>query len=145
MRPTRRGPPSRSGKLVAKETDIPAGVLNVIASSDNNVGAAAHDASRCGCRVVHGVDAGRAPDHGGGERNRETRVPRARGKDGVRHARRRRPEHGRNVLRVRGRVALGAGLRDHVAPCRAARPLRRSRRHRFRHARRRQIRRPVRP
>ena len=51
----------------------------------------ADDAPRRRRRVVHRLDAGRPPDHGRGERNREARVPRARRQVGVRAARRRRP------------------------------------------------------
>ena len=78
------------GKLIAEATDIPPGVVNVLASSDNAVGARADDASRRRRRVVHRLDAGRAPDHGGRERHREAGVPRARRQVGVRAARRRR-------------------------------------------------------
>ena len=44
----------------------------------------ADDAPRRRRRVVHRLDAGRPPDHGGGERHREARVPRARRQVGVR-------------------------------------------------------------
>ena len=78
------------GKLIAEATDIPPGVVNVLASSDNAVGARADDAPRRRRRVVHRLHAGRPPDHGGRERHREARVPRARRQVGVRDARRRR-------------------------------------------------------
>ena len=86
----------------------------------------AHHASRHRRRVVHRVDTGRAADHGRGERNGEAGVPRTRREVGVRRARRRRHQHGCAVLFLRDDLALGAGLRDHVASRRAPCSLRRS-------------------
>ncbi len=80
----------------------------------------ADDAPRHRRRVVHRFDAGRARNHGGGERHAEAVVPRARRQVGVRAARRRRRFDGRHVHRVRGDLALRSGLRDHVAPRGAA-------------------------
>ena len=105
----------------------------------------AHDPSRRRRRLVHRLDAGRAPDHGGGECDGEARVPRAGRKVGARDARRRRPGDRRAHGLLRDRFALGPGLRDHVTAARAARPLRRRRRPGELDVRRHPVRRPDRP
>ena len=47
------------GKLIAEATDIPAGVVNVLTSSDSDGRRRADDAPRRRRRVVHRLDAGR--------------------------------------------------------------------------------------
>ena len=124
------------GKLIAEATDIPPGRrerAHVVRQCRRR---RADHASRRRRRVVHRLDAGRASDHGCGERHREAGVPRARRQVGVRAARRRRRRDGGVVLLVRGDLALGSGLRDHLPSRRAARPLRRGRRPGARDARR---------
>ena len=81
---------TRLGRLVAEQTDIPAGVVNVVTSSDHLVGeeltlvaAGRHD-------LVHRLDRHRQADHGEGRGHAEARVPRARRQVGDDRARRRR-------------------------------------------------------
>ena len=119
---------ARASSSPRRPTSRP-GVVNVLDVVGQRGRRRADDAPRRRRRVVHGLDAGRAPDHGRRERDGEARVPRARRQVGVRPPRRRRRGAGGDVLLVRDDLALGSGLRDHVAPRRAPRSLRRGRRH----------------
>ena len=69
---------TRLGRLVAEKTDIPAGVVNVVTSSDHLVGeeltlvaAGRHD-------LLHRLDRDRQADHGEGRGHDEAGLPRAR-------------------------------------------------------------------
>ena len=92
-----KGPPDTPwatqtfARILAEETDIPAGVVSVITSSSVDVGGGAHHRSDDRHGELHRVHRNGAADHGGGERHREEGVPRARRQVGVHRARRRRP------------------------------------------------------
>ena len=116
------------GKLIAESTDIPPGVVNVLTSSDNAVGAelTTHPdvdvvsftgSTPVGRQIMAAASATvkRVFLELGGK---SAFVLLDDGDAAM----------AGDVLLVRGDLALGPGLRDHVAPRRAARPLRRGRR-----------------
>ena len=79
------------GRLVAEHTDIPAGVVNVVASSDHGVGEILATRPARRPRDLHRLDRNRPARDGVRLRHGEEGVPRARRQVGADRARRRRP------------------------------------------------------
>ena len=69
---------TRLGRLVAEKTDIPAGVFNVVTSSDHLVGEELTLSPAGGHDLVHRLDGHRQADHGEGCGHSEEGLPRAR-------------------------------------------------------------------
>ncbi len=84
----------RWGRIIAEKTDIPAGVVNIVPASDNDVAQllATDPAGRHG--VVHRFDGGRQADPAAVRRDHEAQHARAGRQVGVPGARRRRHGHG---------------------------------------------------
>src|SRR6476619_8651176 len=80
------------GELIANHTEIPAGVVNVLSGTDPEVGVALTTSGRRHDHV-HRLDAHRTGDHGRGQRDVQTSLPRTRGEVGRDRARRRRLRH----------------------------------------------------
>ena len=68
---------TRLGRLIAEQTDIPAGVVNVVTASDHLVGEELTAVAEGRPDLVHRLDGGRQADHGEGRRHHEAPVPRA--------------------------------------------------------------------
>ena len=100
------------GELIAKHTDIPAGVVNVLSSSDPAVGAALTTSPDVDLITFTGSTATGRPDHGRGQRHGQAGVPGAGRQVRDDRARRRRLRHRRD----------DGGVHDHArTPGRAAR------------------------
>ena len=100
------------GRIIAEQTDIPAGIVNVVTSSDHQLGAQLvhRPAGRHG--QLHRLHGHRPLGHGRGRTDVEAGLPRARRQVRVPRARRRGP---RRCVRVRGI------LRSSSTPVKAAR------------------------
>ena len=120
------------GQIIAEQTDIPAGVFNVVTSSDHKVGEALVVAPARRHGVVHRLDGHGTPHHGGGSTHGEEGVPRARREVGGDRARRRRPRVGSRRRVLRGLRARRPGLRDDHTHARVEEALRRGHRDRAR-------------
>ncbi len=107
---------TRLGRLVAEKTDIPAGVFNVVTSSDHLVGEELTDQPARRPHLVHRFDRHRQAHLREGRRHDEAPLPRAGRQVGRHRARRRRPrgEDGHGVHGVRARRP---GLRDGRPGC----------------------------
>ena len=114
---------TRLGRLVAEQTDIPAGVVNVVTSSDHLVGEELDDRARASTS-----SRSPAPPSTGkrimekGAADHEALVPRARRQVGRHRARRRRPRRRRSAWRCMRLRARRPGLRDADPHARAPRP-----------------------
>ena len=113
------------GQIVAEHTDIPPGVLNIVTSSDHQVGAQLSADPRVDLVSFTGSTATGRTDHGRGRRHHQEDVPRARRQVGAHRPRRRRPRPGRRRRRrLPGHLPRRAGLRHHqpaaAAPRRAS-------------------------
>ena len=80
---------TRIGRLICEQTDIPAGVVNVVTSSDHLVGEELTLSPEGRPDFIHRFDIGWQEDHGKGCSDHEAVVPGARGKVGRDRARRR--------------------------------------------------------
>ena len=100
-----KGPPETPwvtasiGALLAEETDIPAGVVNVLVVGGGR-SARRSSPTRGRHGELHRLHRRRPPDHGRGRRHREEGVPRARWEVGVHRPRRRPARSGGDVRRV---------------------------------------------
>ena len=103
---------TRIGRLIAEQTDIPAGVVNV----RDHVGQRGRRAARRRPPrrpdLVHRLDRGRSPHHGDGRADHEAVLPRARRQVGPHRPRRRRPGLGR-----RSAPPSSASTPARAAPC----------------------------
>ena len=82
---------TRIGRLIAEQTDIPAGVVNVVTASDHFVGEELTLSPEGRPDLVHRFDRRRQADHGEGRGHDEAPVPRARRQVGDDRAGGRRP------------------------------------------------------
>ena len=115
------------GRIVAEKTDIPAGVLNIVTSSDHLIGEELTLSPKVDMISFTGSTVVGPADHGEGRRHHEARLPRARRQVGHHRARGRRPQHRHHDGHGR-LLPRRAGLRDPDPDAAAARPLRRGRR-----------------
>ena len=120
------------GKLIAEATDIPPGVVNVLTSSDDAVGAELTTHPDVDVVSFTGsTPVGRQIMAAASATVKRVFLELG-GKSAFVLLDDGDLDDGRDVLLVRGDLALRPGVRDHVAPRRAARPLRRGRRPRAR-------------
>ena len=118
---------TRLGRLVAEQTDIPAGGRERGDPVRQRRRRAARPVAEGRSHLVHRLDRGRTADHGEGRGDDEAALPRVGRKVGRDRARRRRPR--RSKPHRDGRLhARRAGLRDTDPDAAAAVPLRRGRR-----------------
>ena len=101
------------GRLIAEETDIPPGVVNIVPSSDHGLGGSALGRPAGGPGQLHRLHRHRQEGHGLGGGVAEEGLPRARRQVGLRDPRRRRPARGVRHGRLHRVHPRRAGLRHH--------------------------------